>query len=65
MSVAVAEDRSSLDAGTSVEVRCTFDDEWIPGFEVLALEERGYRVLRRYDLQVIPDPIAESRVRPT
>jgi hypothetical protein len=54
------------DSGTPVEVRSTFSQQWVSGFEVAeSVEEpgHGYRIRRRSDRSVLPIVFAPDDVR--
>ena len=54
MSPLDTERQSELMPGTQVEVLNGFQHSWSPGFEVAAVDQRGYRVRRRSDGAVLP-----------
>jgi hypothetical protein len=49
--------------GTRVEVRSTFDGRWLPGFEVVSLDDDGYHLRRLSDDTVLPTVFAVDDVR--
>lgn len=49
--------------GTQVEVLNGYQRSWSPGFEVAAVDPRGYRVRRRSDGFVLPVVMPARRVR--
>jgi hypothetical protein len=54
------------DAGTPVEVRAKFNQEWVRGFEVAEPVEEptpGYRIVRRSDRSVLPVVFPAQDVR--
>ncbi len=53
-----------LGPGSAVEVRTRFDGHWARGFEVVAVDEVGYRVRRLSDGMELPTPIDHQDVRP-
>lgn len=53
----------ALEPGTRVEVRNRFDGRWSRGFEVAAVEEEGYRLLRLSDLTTLPVTFGADTVR--
>ncbi|MBX3286499.1 MAG: hypothetical protein R2746_06310 [Acidimicrobiales bacterium] len=55
--------RSPLPLGTKVEVRTGFDGSWSSGFVVEAHTERGYRLRRRSDDEVLPVELPAESVR--
>jgi hypothetical protein len=57
----VAED---LSAGDKVEVRRRFDAQWARGFEIVEITEKGIRVRRTSDREVLPAEFAQEDVRP-
>jgi hypothetical protein len=64
VSTATANADIRLTVGTAVDVLCTFNDEWISGFEICSVDGHSYRVLRLFDMEMIPDPIPADRLRP-
>ena len=64
MSDVVVVANESLEPGTAVEVRNRFEQRWARGFEIVAVEEGGYRVRRLSDGSVLPVTIAADDVRP-
>jgi len=54
----------SLQPGTDVEVRSTFDQSWKRGFVVEHASDHGYRLRRRSDDSVLPTDFAPEVVRP-
>jgi len=54
----------SLEPGTEVEVRSTFDRTWKRGFVVAEPAEEGYLLRRRSDGAVLPTPFPAESVRP-
>jgi metallophosphoesterase superfamily enzyme len=54
----------ALREGTHVEVRSTFDGSWVPGFEVVGVDEDGsYRLGRLSDGSELPAPFPPDSVR--
>lgn len=51
--------------GEAVEVRRRFDRAWARGFEVWAVDDGGYRLLRCSDRSVLPVPFPASDLRPS
>jgi hypothetical protein len=54
---------SPLAAGDKVEVRRRLDDKWARGFEVLAADDEGYRLLRLSDRVELPTTFPFADVR--
>jgi hypothetical protein len=54
----------SLQPGTDVEVRSTFDRDWKAGFTVEEASEQGYHLRRRSDGSVLPATFPADVVRP-
>jgi hypothetical protein len=54
----------SLQPGTDVEVRSTFDRNWKRGFTVEDGNEQGYHLRRRSDGSVLPATFPADVVRP-
>ena len=54
----------SLQPGTEVEVRSTFDRSWTRGFTVETAAEQGYLLRRRSDGAVLPTPFPPEALRP-
>ena len=54
----------SLEPGTEVEVRSTFDRSWKRGFTVETEAEHGYLLRRRSDGAVLPTPFPPEALRP-
>ena len=52
-----------LPAGTGVEVRNGFDGSWSRGFEVVAHETGGYRLMRCSDGSILPRTFGPDDVR--
>lgn len=52
-----------LDAGTTVEVQCRFDQRWSGGFTVVDVTDEGYRIRRQSDGSVLP--VVPPRTAPT
>ncbi|MCU1453724.1 MAG: hypothetical protein JWN46_1870 [Acidimicrobiales bacterium] len=46
--------QGSLLPGVRVEVRTGYDRSWVPGFSVEEVADRGYRLRRRSDNEVLP-----------
>jgi hypothetical protein len=61
--VDAAERGESLEPGMRVEVRRRFDAHWARGFEIVAVTERGYRLLRVSDNQELPTEFTFEDVR--
>jgi hypothetical protein len=55
--------RQALKPGMKVEVRNRFDGAWVPGFEVDAVLDGSYRLLRLSDGAVLPVAIDSDDVR--
>ena len=51
-------------AGTPVMVRNRFDGAWVPGFELVGVDEQSYEVRRKSDHVVLPARFDESEVLP-
>jgi hypothetical protein len=49
--------------GTQVEVLSRYQHSWSTGFEVAAVDQRGYRLRRRSDGYVLPVVMPAGRVR--
>ena len=62
-STAVATGASELSPDTRVEVQSRFDHKWSAGFEVVAADERGYRIRRLSDGAELPSPFARDEIR--
>ena len=54
----------SLQPGTDVEVRSTFDRSWKRGFVVEQASEQGYFLRRRSEGAVLPAAFSPDAVRP-
>ena len=54
----------SLQPGTDVEVRSSFDRNWKRGFTVEDASEQGYHLRRRSDGSVLPATFPADIVRP-
>jgi len=54
---------SSIQPGTSVEVRSSFDHAWKRGFTVEIAAEDGYRLRRQSDGRVLPTAFPPDIVR--
>ena len=63
MSPLETEVQSELVPGTQVEVLNGYQRSWSPGFEVAAVDQRGYRVRRHSDGAVLPVVMPARRVR--
>jgi hypothetical protein len=61
--VDAAEAGESLEPGMRVEVRRKFDAHWARGFEIIAVTEGGYRLLRLSDNQELPTEFPFEDVR--
>jgi len=57
--------RRQLTPGVDVEVRARFDGRWKRGFEIATIEDELYRIRRRSDGTVLPEPFAAADVRET
>ena len=55
--------RQRLPLGVDVEVRARFDGGWKRGFEIAAIEDELYRIRRRSDGAVLPEPFSPADVR--
>ena len=53
----------SLEPGTDVEVRSSFDRDWKRGFVVEDANEQGYQLRRRSDDSVLPTTFPAEVVR--
>jgi hypothetical protein len=53
----------TLSPGDKVEVRRRFDAQWARGFEVVEATDKGYRVRRVSDGEVLPVEFSEEDVR--
>ena len=53
-----------LSVGDRVDVHTKFDGSWCPGFEIAAVQDRGYLVRRIHDGQVLPEPTSGDDLRP-
>lgn len=53
----------ALPVGTRVEVRDRFDGTWAKGFTIAEATDRGYRLQRRSDRQVLPGEFATADIR--
>jgi hypothetical protein len=53
-----------LSPGDKVEVRSRFNAQWSRGFEVVEWSDKGYRVRRASDGEILPATFAEDDVRP-
>lgn len=53
----------SLEPGTEVELRSSFDQRWTKGFEVIRLSEQGYRLRRLSDGEALPGFFPPDDVR--
>ena len=54
----------SLEPGTEVEVRSTFDRSWKRGFVVEQASDSGYLLRRRSDGAVLPAAFPSDAIRP-
>ena len=54
----------ALEVGDRVEVRRRFDAQWARGFEIVEVSDRGYRVKRESDGEVLPVDFSDEEVRP-
>ncbi|MDQ3107433.1 MAG: hypothetical protein M3Q68_06460 [Actinomycetota bacterium] len=54
----------SLQPGTDVEVKSTFDRNWKRGFVIEGACEQGYHLRRQSDGSVLPAAFPEDAVRP-
>lgn len=52
-----------LTPGTKVEVRRRFDAAWARGFEVISVDENGYRLRRLSDGEALPTDFDGEDVR--
>ena len=52
-----------LDAGTTVEVQCRFDQRWSGGFTVVDVTDEGYRIRRQSDGSVLPAWFPREQLR--
>jgi hypothetical protein len=50
--------------GERVAVRIRYNGSWADGFEIVAIEEGGYRVRRRSDGAVLPVTTPADDLRP-
>jgi hypothetical protein len=53
----------TLAKGDRVEVRKRFDAQWAKGFEVIDVNEQGFRVRRLSDGEELPVTFGEEEVR--
>ena len=53
----------ALNAGDKVEVRRKFDAQWAKGFEVAESTEKGFRVRRLSDGEILPVEFSADDVR--
>jgi hypothetical protein len=58
----VADDQ--LTAGDKVEVRSRFNAQWARGFEVVDVTDKGVRVRRISDGEVLPVEFRDDDIRP-
>ncbi len=56
--------KNSLQPGTDVEVRSSFDQHWKRGFVVENASDEGYRLRRQSDDSVLPAAFPADVVRP-
>jgi hypothetical protein len=49
--------------GTRVEVHCRYDRRWAPGFEVVSVDQAGYRLRRLSDGVELPATFVAADVR--
>lgn len=54
---------SAIAPETKVEVRSRFDSRWAPGFEVIDLEDAGYRIRRLSDGAELPSRFSRDEIR--
>jgi hypothetical protein len=54
----------ALAVGERVEVRNRFNAQWTRGFEIVAVTDDGYTLLRVSDGEVLPSVFAPDDVRP-
>ena len=52
-----------LTPGTRIEVRNRLDGRWSRGFEIVAVEDDGYRVRRMSDERVLPGLFGAADIR--
>lgn len=52
-----------LRAGTHVELHSSFNDSWVPGFEIAESDSSGYRVRRATDGSVLPGHVSAADLR--
>ena len=52
-----------LSEGDRVEIRRRFDGQWARGFEIVEITEKGYRVRRVSDGELLPVEFSEVDVR--
>jgi hypothetical protein len=53
-----------LSEGAPVEVRCRYDGQWTDGFIVDSAADRGYRLRRLLDGQILPSLFSDDELRP-
>lgn len=53
-----------IDAGTTVEVHCRFDEHWSGGFTVVDVTDDGYLLRRQSDGSVLPAWFPRDQLRP-
>jgi hypothetical protein len=53
-----------LSPGDKVEVRSRFNAQWSRGFEIVDATDKGYRVRRASDGEVLPVEFSHNDVRP-
>jgi hypothetical protein len=54
---------TALRVGDAVEVHTTFDDEWVPGYEIAEVADGGFRVCRTSDRSLLPNLTGAADVR--
>ena len=57
-------DGEPLVPGQAVQLHVAYNDSWSSGFDVVAVVEGGYQIVRRSDGRMIPPPTGASDVRP-
>ena len=57
-------ERRNMQIGDRVEVHTRFNNTWVPGFEVAAVVDSGYRLCRTSDGTVLPTVTSRSDLRP-
>jgi len=58
-------DERSLGYGATVEVLVGYETHWAREFEVVAVDDDGYRLRRRSDGEILPVAFGDHEIRPT